>query len=1630
MSMKQNRGGALLVVLLALALLLSLSVPFLLTGQLRSAAARETFDRASARIAVDSAAEQARWLLADTHPALDPTPWWDSADEWQADGLGPMPQALGGPWANSHESWGVETESAQSLVSLATAPPLLLQNLLHPCFLAADASFEDSSIEVTSTEGFPDSGFIMLAGGWLEYGAKTASSFDEISPAVEPPDDLEATRFREGEAIYDQRIVNLVLARMRYGEQRAPEFLDDLFAFNFGDPNTPLLPEADRRELADYSWLSTGAFGEPEFQPAVYTVGPPPEEMPNFVRVADANAFSPGTMVRIESPAFGFSIDSLVLATGRGGILLPQDLPADLPAWQTRITPFRRDPIDINSCRREILEAMVLGLRFRAPNVIASEPPTGFRRGSYVTASRARNFADAVIAARPVTGPDDLWQRVLEPMLDDGSLSHADAWAIHLNGLDPNNGQLATSTVGFAYRSGDRFLQRVNAAKRSRLGATLARAAANQDLQVAPSIPLLQLWATQRDFEEGGRYARGLHGVVTLPNHRGNLGGHSDGAASNGLTLRVGAHHPTPFAEESEDPEISALMPQPAEDHWQGIRGRVEHFHLEPSPLGWDLGEKGPLIDVLEEFGIQVDDTGGSDDVPLTVQGWFRMPEFGATDGVLFEVSGDFVDRQRIVGAFEEGMLVVRVYDNAGDDPFDEDNLIQAWTVELDPAEYSLENRWFHLAALLRGVRAGGVQVLIDGVPRGETHGFTNLTSAVAAYAPGDNDDAIEVESTEGFPSRGVIRIGDEVIEYSSKTDTSFVTQRVPSAGGYIGGRAAREGSDSEINLRDTSHPEGAGVELYGYSATLSTDIPPGGATLTSEIGPWSIGHAIEGPEEISVFFPIIRQSFFVGYGISGDYVGPITLAPAEAGDTYYADAFQATGGYAVLMQRGFANQDTEGFAIGGFEIVRYSSRQGDVVNIIERNVTTPRSEDLDETFNQDAAANGHSFVTEWADWLTTNEGILFSEDPELRVFLVPISIAGSSVTDVRYLIPNDNHSEFVQITNSSDAGLTEWVRYDSILDGYFLRDDPGALLDAIGTYLFGDEFFDNDFPDDPPGSGGGGGGGGGGGTGGNNGGGSTGPPGGGNAGGGLMKLVQEPEDDNLFTRRIGEPVEDRPRAITDALRRFQFRGVMGTYDHAHQGGEDLVPVFRVRRPPFSTPEGGFVGRLDRVAVIDPTTQEPPFWYTVQWGTPAWPRNENRVLQGHTYVAFDRSTGIPYAIPEVNEDDPSTDPRDYLRMVKFPSGERPLALRSVSVGSSLSGTGGVFGGTVDELVIGQPAGGGGDSFVQRGAFRLEEDLSSTEESSMIVNENIAIVDGRERAAQSSGDFLQSIPSSGLLWIDGELVAYTGVNAGAGTIEIASEGRGLLGTEARNHAAGTRVWPADMRPVSFLQNGLSPTQAEFQLENGLGFGPHTLFLVNEELIHAPTRPGGNAFTMDRFPFDADDPNDLTGRGDGIFRGRFGTTPASHSSGTMVYSFPNRWMDLYAPRQNSQESAYYQIGMEQPNAYWEGVYFEAEEPDASHDVRVLARAGQAQWEDDPESTPGLVLVDRGQQANGGPVPLELNADQLDLRVMFDWTVGAFDPVEFLSTGWTIAPRLRQLRLHYYADSRVVREEEVKE
>lgn len=1594
------RGSALVVVILALALLLSLGVPFLVAGRLRSESAQESFDQVRAQVAVDSASRYALAREAASHPAVDPTPWWDSAEEWSPASGGILPQALGGAWQRTTESWGFEAESLQGRVSLGSAPPVLLQNLIAPCFLAEDADYRATELAVTSTAGFPESGLLFVANQWVEYGGLSPRSFLEVTQALaeETPEDLGQTRFREGTAVIDPRVLNLAYARLRWGGHRAPDFPADLLELDVLGQG--LLPAADRERLRELTWLSTGIYGADSWGPSTWLIREVDPDNPERAAVADALGFSQGSVARVE-PAGEEPFDVLVLAsgTGRGGIgalVTATALPTDLPPFTTRVTPLLREPVDLNQARPEVVAALVTGLRFGrfVPWEVGEKARkvTGSPSTDWIRPSQASDFAARVVAARPLQGPEDLWKRVLWPMETAGALSTVEALAIHLNGFQAGSGELYQSTLPFGYRTGDRYLQRVNAAVRSRLGNTLARRSESQLLRAAPEGPVIRLWRTQRDFDEEERWGRGKHGVVSLPNNTGVFGGHHDPPFA--LGLRVGASLLSGLIEpDAKQDELAFIMPAPAretDEYGTLTFGRTEHFDFERSPLGYQPSEHGPYESFLFEWGILGQNGVVSETEPLHFQGWFEM--FGGTgNATLFDVAGTTTDSNRVYAAFEEGRLVVKGFDPAGDDPLDPDGLEQAVIVSIDPAEYPMTNRWMHLSVLLRGIHPRGLQVALDGIPRGQVNCMTHTTAAVSGFAPGDSDGELLVESTEGFPDRGALRIGDEVLEYSSKGPGAFFLDRVAGPDGYLGGRVAREASDVLIASQDSVHPAGSAVEQYGYSAVLAAPLPPGGGSLSGEVGPWSVARPVGGPDPISVL-SLQGTQIEIGMGFSSDWIGDLEVAEAVAGDPYYAEAFQSDGGYALMFQRRAGWLDGDGARVGGWEIVRYTQRQDTIITLLERNVITPRWEQAPDGM---VSATGNSFVSEWNPNIYENNGTQLMDHPRWFIYLMPISLKGGGVSDLAYPLPAPEFSEFVQLTTRGDSGLTEWVRYDSIVGPAFVRDDPGAILRATLSYTTLENL-------DPPD---------------------------GKGGVGYRPPLQDP-DPAALVRKIGEPVEDRDLLIEELSRDLQFRGVMSTYDHAQVSGARFVPVGRTRRE-FG-PWGGYVGRLDRVAVVDPQSgASSPFWFTVEWALAPPPRVDDRLHDNQTYFAFTDSPGIPYAATDlsgVNLNTPVFDVRGVTRLVKFPSGERPLQLESLVLGGDVAGGGRGFAGGIDEFAVHTVPGMGQPRDVTaRGAFVLAQDLEAGELDTVRLHESFLQVGTTRKSSQNPGEWFALLPRSGLLDIDGERIAYTDLDTGTGELTLAPQGRGVHATEPRGHAAGTTVWAADGRAATVLTGDLGPTAPLIQVENYAGFAPRPLLLIDQELIHAPLR--GLAINQFLMPVRRPDPARDRDGGEGLLRGRFGTAASSHGVGSLVYSMPTRWEDRYIPESDSPAGAWFEVGLEEPGAYWRGVRFEAEVPDSSHKIRVLARAGTAGWETPPEETPGLVLIEEG--ARGGlPVPLRLRSDRLDLRFSFDWDVGAFDPALYQSFGWLQAPRISELLVDYLSEARVDSSVEVRQ
>ena len=1635
-----RRGAALLIVLMSLAVLFSLGVPFLFASRMRSEAANETYDRSRARIAVDSASKVTAFHEALTHPSIDPTPLWDSVSEWDGSVLGVLPQSLGEDWEGSTESWGAEIESVQASVSFATAPPMLLQNLIHPCFLTADAAHGDAELQVTSTEGFPDTGLLWIGSRWVTYGGREGGKFTQVLQDPEAPEDLDQTRFRRGFEVQDPRVQALALSRFQSGSHQGPEFFGDILNFSFGTAAGEILPELDKQTLQSYATLSAGAYGAAQWEPAGWLVRAIDPEHPEIIVVNDGSLFNAGTVLRL-IPEDGLEsdvIDRLVLVARGGGVVLSAPVPTWFTPFRTRIHALRREPIDINACRPEVLQALATGVAFQgAPPVVTDLTTSGSRVREWVSPAEARSFAERVMQMRPLHGPEDLWSRVLAPLAEEGGLTDIDAWALYVNGMDPNSGTLRQSTTSYGYRSGNTFQHRINAAIRSRLGRTLARAAYRERIHAAPSGLLMSLANTQETFEDFGRWARGMHGVTTLPNAVGTFT-QAFGMPITAPTLQMGTLQRPGLMYPETDHEVSAVIPTPARESDtfpNSGEGVTEHFDYEPSPLGRRINEIGPHNRPLNDWRVG-DGAGISNVEPLHFQGWFKADTLSA--GHLIDLSGFQTDRNRVSVALEGNELVVRCWGTTGEDPGDLGGFQEAIIQRLDFTEYALADRWFHVSVTLRNQSARGMQVCIDGVPRGEIDGFTYLTQAMDAWsaAPGGE---ILVENTEGFPDYGVLRIGNELVDYSAKTSTSFILDLDPAR--FIGGRSLREATEALALFSGTSHPEGAGVELYGYSALLLNNMMIGGHNLSGDIGPWSIATAITGPETLTGIWPPLMIPLQAGVGIGSQYVGPLELSPVldfAPGDDHYAKAFQVDGGYAVIFQSTFGanvvNAD-DGSRFGGWEIIRYSSRDDTSINIVERQVTTPGiSAAPDGLFDPDGA----SFVMDFEDGMTVvGTNIAADDDPRFNVYVVPISVKASGASVASYLAGTDTRSQIVQISDPDDPGSTEWIRYDHILDGgYFVRDDWAALSASLFTL-----FTDNGDPAFEAGSGG------------------PSPSMDAPSSGASAAESAAPIDPTAPTAAraevdqqqspwatrpvIGVP-EDKEDWIQARALDFQFRGVMGTFDHEHKAGESAVPVFTTLRPnsspqsPSTIPGEGYVGRLDRVAVLEGGANPTPFWYTVQWATPA---RENPGY-GSGVILEPRATYIAFEDPGLFQEGPDMDTlmshpslysdwREITRISKFPNQERPANLANFVIGGDTSGAAPEFDGLVDEVSL-HTVGGMGipQAANARAAMILTAEFDSGFQGQIQVHPGQLSLDGRRwnSPGTQTGTYLGFLPQSGILDVDGERIAYNQINTGTGEITIAPGGRGLMGTEARAHGVGTRVWIVDGRAAIAINGGMGISSEILPVSSTAGFSVSGMVLIDQELIHVPMR-GQGFLGMPR----SRDRDQAQGQDDpsmGLLRGRFGTDPAAHADGAVAISFPNRWMDNYIPRADSGAGSWLQMSFEEPQALWQSLRYEAEVPDNSMSVRALVRSGFATWEDDPRRTPGLLEFDRGRSSNGGAQKIGFRSDRLDLRIMFDWGVGSFDPTTFEAKAWTMEPRLRNLMVDYYANSRVERSQEVVE
>ncbi len=1689
-----------MAVLLVVLSLLVLCAPFLLSARNADRASVALADRAQARVWLDAGARHARARLGDSHPGLpDLTPYADSVEELSVDTT--FDPGFLNPNDPTGPMWDLDVRDVSGLIDLNSAPPQVLANAMGLITRTSDVLAGDT-IELALND--PDAfgapkGFIVINGEYIEYsldeegeaqagmrgvGTVQNEDGDWLTDGPRPP-----SGHGVGSPAMDQRSFAPVIWRMAGPDDNLREFdtveqlrESDTFALVGG------VGDAAYSALGEVGSVHAGFCAGDPWQKPVRLVTSIQAGLTLSIAVEDARYINEGSTIWVGDSNSG-ELRYVQTRSNNGRIGINAVFDRDYMAWETQVRVLARRPINVNTASESVLRILFENLQLRNHN-------------SRITEGEAESLAKLTLESRPFEGLEDWMRRIVlpsagieelpgdAPLVPDGLagnsdavLSATDALALYVNSLNANDASLAFSTMPLCFTSRDVYDLDLRASVNAPSGIERTHLRREQVEWMVPSGELFTMWGTQASFDEAMRLSRRSTWWASGPEPTSQWDGSTvppsrvwphmgtvDGRVYLPGFSRVNASAPEPgpvthvFASPEDDAWLQ-LWPSRLQDQWR-YRGRTLHFDHETRDLeGRYLPDETLGFPINDKRVAWADPAQGGLLEPILFDLWVKPTLLAG--GYLLDVGGGSRESDRLSLLLEGEDLVLRVLDGFGDH-LDTPGFTEASEVRMALAEGEgpglPADTWSHLSVEVNGTRPDQLGLMVNGFASGVRRPGMSRLSAPASQGAG----FLALEDLEGFPSTGVVRVGNELVEYTLGSGGLEVAHAEGGSQGGRGGRLARtrwnvDDLPSNLGGITTDHPAGAPVFLYGYSTPLASNLPSGGSNLAGSIGPFRVARVIgvdaengTGPD------PILGGFWDFGDGYEATNMSGLILAlgddpESSSEDSDLMSAFSSTGGYAALVQQRWAFDETGASAIppnaplGGLEIIRYSGYTGSTLNVVARGDVVagelPRYGALDPS---GFAGGVRVFVTDWENTVD-GQGDLVQGSMRMGTYCVPISLPAPNADDISFL-PAANNSEFAQLTHADAAEHTEWVRYDTVAagQGQLVRDREAALLNLYAVLTLNSNAL-RDLLGTTDGNGGGGAGGGGGGGGG---GGTYSPP----------APPSNPAPPSPPMRALGavwdplrgeSELDDFPlsRAVASV---FQFRGVLGTHSHDHAQGTQILPVFHLFDRGV---DGGRPGKGDAVFVSDarpdhigwpmvverahlPASSYVAYGWTQDpdQGAIALPSSPETIELGHTdfprnriYLAFNDDCPEPITPGAGSTGGNVSDPRLHARISKFPSGERPRIASAVAVGSVYDAAGGeVPSIVVDEVSFGTQEFLRGlpstspSSHSSGAQMVLALALDESAEQIQVAPRTFVVPGGRWAGADG---VLGALPEDGgLLRIGDEIMAYAERDESLGQITLAPGGRGVLGTEAGPHQPTEAITFMEGWAVSTLAAGIGPGDATIALSDVQGFGSSGTILIDDELIHF-TRQRSDSLEMPRAGYDANDPQTETlgdnGRGRGLFRGRFGTVPTGHAQGALAISFPFRYWDRWAEQADAPELAYFGFELEQPGAFWTESFWDAEP--ATHGqchIAVMQRTDpKTPWDGDPEEEVHLQLLLEGREDDAA-LPLGVQSERIDWRVFVRYDPGAFDALGGLSHGWKETPRFKRLGVGYSAPGQVLR------
>jgi len=1728
----RENGVALISVVIVLLALVIIATPFSISMRNYSESSTDFLHRTRAAKECEALRNLAMEKLKETHHFYDTeTPYSDTPAELEVDMENiPFDFNTSDPLG---KIWRVKSSDLQGRINLNGVSIYLIANLLGQRTTLNEAMEEGAGLNVVTTDNFPDSGFIWVDGEAIFYSSITEDSFSDL--------DLEQTllsmetnphlNHSSGSVVVSYTAYLIATYCYKWNEGRISSFSTVESVRNISTYGEQAL---QRSKLDDIESLVTVNSGYPSgrrFVNSQRVLKFGEGDLNEILVVENGRYIGPGSIVRIrcdEDVHYSLVLKSRNSGNNSWTLLLQDPVPFTAEVHDQGIVDvLSRPAVNINTASTEVLEALLTGLCInnegkkwidslnndelpveeeKSQNPIVDlisgvaeeaienldvnifDSPAGGRR---IRSKEAKAIATAIKQA-PINSFAELTERLgaqLEqenPIIDDKQ-----RWAILLNAMNSNDAFVEGGTAPFCFTSEGCFqIDTAVSDNYPESGREMARQFMRDTAWVAPSSQVLQMFSSQVDFEEQRRLNREGRRYLTLPK---SLDRPSDGNYPPSLAPVYIIDKTAP----SEDLDTGSFQLAPTRA--EGVR--AIHFDRTDTPLynagilslipskdndlspvvdyslGFRTGERVIYADTLNA-PLAIQDGAYARIFPFSVEFWYRFTDLNG-EHYIFDCGIEGREENNRIYLFHDGKeLIFRVSDcTIPTSTMNTKDPIEHCEIRYDFSDLPLETGvFYHIACMVGGTKPSDIALFIDGVPRGKRSFYTRLTeplTSVSSQTQGPiamtrKRAPIQVEDSSSFPERGVLRIGSEVLEYVSHLDDEFAADSL--ADDPFGGRGTR-------GTIAGNHFETEGVELYGYTSRLQSDlIPQGEVELGNEVGPFwvamiNINDSTYDPAPIMVKPENqVLKPTAIGEGLFTETVTD-SIPVCDIDGTPLSDVsnsvFSPSGGYAVMFTefpgdftvtfkgelgkkeeenfrvrqgdslRPFSGDPKKDFLINGFSVFRYTSFSGSSLFGIEWgcNDGYPNG-DPAALFEASSGTKGKNpgvgnapdnidflskrcFVTKYISGL-------FQSDPpleEARVFIFPISLKVNSSSANLYEefyssvqretegaggagAQRRSRPEIVQIDldfTGDGENETEWVKYNSIENDMFIRDDPDNIADVWNLLS-------------------------------------------------ARNYINYAEDVDT---------EDTTMAVNN---RLKFRGRHGTTNGSHAGGAPVLPVFRVNSSAISRP-----GRHDNITLVNPDPETEPEAATINYcncypsrggppysdldygGNVALIGLRRGVLGEYLRLDFDLS-GVRKGIQtgEITAEQLSMafsiESRDYTRICKFPSGELPSKIpETMVIGGNILGFPSQGEGCIDEMVFksfqtpNPPADdsaaddssllemtkgmvAGRPDLLTTSRFVLWEELEDNEDDELKLF-NTALYYNRgflQHQLLEDFEILKSLPQdAGLLLIGNEIIAYTDVDTEDGIITIAPEGRGVFGTEPQFHAAREPVQLLNFPTLSILEYAMSDRSSEVCVQDADGFPFEGAVLIDQEVI-------GYTRLEDKIMLMPEEMINST-RSEGLLRGRYGTEINKHESGSVVFHLPARFLDLYMPAQDTPESAYFPLSISAPGAFYSRLSWVQEKQGSGVDLVVQARVGgRGAFSMKPSESKDIFLFDHpGDSKTTNYICRQ--GDRLDLRVYTRYNRNAFDSLDFVSNAWKYSPKLKALGVEYVQPTRIIRHEE---